>query len=88
MNKRKLGSFASSVMLIALGFPAEAQQPGKVPHIGILTTFSPSVIAARIEGFRQGLRELGYVETFYELCQAPVIFYAARICCRAIFARW
>ena len=62
MNKRKLGSFASSVMLIALGFPAEAQQPGKVPHIGILTTFSPSVIAARIEGFRQGLRELGYVE--------------------------
>src|SRR5262249_39051390 len=32
------------------------------PHIGILTTFSPSVISARIDGFRQGLRELGYVE--------------------------
>src|SRR5262245_46590958 len=41
---------------------ALAQQPAKIPHIGILTTFSPSVIAARIEGFRQGLRELGYVE--------------------------
>jgi len=27
-------------------------------------------------------------ETFYELCQAPVIFYAARICWRAIFASW
>ena len=42
--------------------PAYAQQPAKVPHIGILATFSPSVIAARIEGFHQGLRELGYVE--------------------------
>src|SRR5262249_31434962 len=41
---------------------ALAQQPAKIPHIGILTTFSPSVISARIEGFRQGLRELGYVE--------------------------
>jgi putative tryptophan/tyrosine transport system substrate-binding protein len=41
---------------------AHAQQPAKIPHIGILTTFSPSVIAARIEGFRQGLHELGYVE--------------------------
>jgi hypothetical protein len=28
------------------------------------------------------------IETFYERCQAPVIFYAARICWRAIFARW
>jgi hypothetical protein len=36
MNKRKFGSFALSVMLIALGFPAEAQQSGKVPRIGLL----------------------------------------------------
>jgi hypothetical protein len=35
MNKRKLGSFALGVMLIALGFPAEAQRPTKVPRIGI-----------------------------------------------------
>src|SRR5262245_27814323 len=41
---------------------AEAQQPAKVPRIGVLATFSQSVIAARVEGFRQGLRELGYVE--------------------------
>ena len=27
MNRRKLGSFALSVMLIAIGFSAEAQQP-------------------------------------------------------------
>src|SRR5215831_15208270 len=34
MNKRKLGCFALCAMLLALAFPAEAQQPGKVPRIG------------------------------------------------------
>jgi putative ABC transport system substrate-binding protein len=43
--------------------PAEAQQPAaKVPRIGFLGATSPSTNAARIEAFRQGLRELGYVE--------------------------
>jgi hypothetical protein len=37
MNKRKLGSFALGVMLIALGFPAEAQRPTKVPRVGYLS---------------------------------------------------
>jgi hypothetical protein len=37
MNRRKLGSFALGVMLIALGFPAEAQRPTKVPRIGYLS---------------------------------------------------
>ena len=41
---------------------AEAQQPTKVPRIGYLSAASPSANAARIEAFRQGLRELGYVE--------------------------
>ena len=41
--------------------PLEAQQPTKIPRIGYLTAF-PSPIAARTEAFRQGLRELGYVE--------------------------
>ena len=39
-----------------------AQQPTKIPRIGFLGTASPSIISARIEAFRQGLRELGYVE--------------------------
>ena len=43
------------------GARAEAQQPTKIPRIGFLG-YSPSAIAARIEAFRQGLRELGYVE--------------------------
>jgi len=62
MNKRKFGSFALSVMLIALGFPAAAQQTTKVPRIGFLSAASPSTISAGVEALRQGLRELGYVE--------------------------
>lgn len=41
---------------------AQAQQPKKVPVIGYLSVLSPSSDSARIEAFRQGLRELGYVE--------------------------
>jgi len=42
--------------------PAHAQQPTTVPRIGYLSPTSPSVSPSRIEAFRQGLRELGYVE--------------------------
>ncbi|HKZ02702.1 MAG TPA: ABC transporter substrate-binding protein [Pyrinomonadaceae bacterium] len=41
---------------------AQAQQAGKIPRIGWLTGASLSAQSARIEAFRQGLRELGYVE--------------------------
>src|SRR5262245_26977707 len=41
---------------------AEAQQPGKIPRIGLLGGGSASAVAGRIDAFRQGLRELGYVE--------------------------
>ncbi|HKR58276.1 MAG TPA: ABC transporter substrate-binding protein, partial [Pyrinomonadaceae bacterium] len=39
-----------------------AQQPTKVPHIGHLTPVTRSAMTARYEAFRQGLRELNYVE--------------------------
>ena len=39
-----------------------AQQPKKVPRIAYLTVAPLSVNVARVEAFRQGLRELGYVE--------------------------
>jgi ABC-type uncharacterized transport system substrate-binding protein len=61
INKLLLG-VALSAMLFALGFPAQAQQPAKVPRIGYLTGTSVSAGSARIEAFRPGLRELGYVE--------------------------
>jgi ABC-type uncharacterized transport system substrate-binding protein len=41
---------------------AEAQQPTKVPRIGYLTAVSLSAQLLRIEAFRQGLRDLDYVE--------------------------
>jgi len=47
--------------LLTLCVSAGAQEPKKVPRIGFLTT-SPSIFPDRIEAFRQGLRELGYVE--------------------------
>ena len=49
-------------MLFALCVSAEAQQQWKVPRIGYLTAASLSSNQARIEAFRQGLSELGYVE--------------------------
>ena len=61
MRKKVIG-FALALCSCALGFSAEAQQPKKVPRIGFLGATSPSAVSARIEAFRQGLRELGYVE--------------------------
>jgi len=40
---------------------AEAQQPKKVPRIGVLSPGSPGP-SPLLDAFRQGLRELGYVE--------------------------
>ncbi len=48
--------------LLARPLPAEAQQPGKVYRIGILTGSSASSSKPNIDPFREGLRELGYVE--------------------------
>jgi len=53
---------ALCAMLSALCVSAEAQQPTKVARIGLIVAVSPSAAAARIEAFRQGLRELGYID--------------------------
>ena len=47
-------------MLLALCMSAEAQQPKKVHRIGYLA--NAAAIGPREETFRQGLRDLGYVE--------------------------
>jgi putative tryptophan/tyrosine transport system substrate-binding protein len=49
-------------LLLVLCVPVSAQQRVKVPWIGFLGATSPSTNAARIEAFRQGLRELGYID--------------------------
>ena len=61
-NRKWAGLFAIVVALTVCGARAEAQQPTKIPRIGYLGGGPPSSNPARIEAFRQGLRELGYVE--------------------------
>src|SRR5437870_13303237 len=61
-NRKWAGFLVILVLLVGCVGIAEAQQPAKVPRIGYLTASSLSANAARIEAFRQGLRELGYVE--------------------------
>ena len=51
-----------SAALLLTSARVEAQQPVKVPRVGYLSGGSLSTLAARIDAFRQGLRELGYVE--------------------------
>jgi len=62
MKKAAVPSILAAVVLLALGVKAEAQQSTKVPRIGYLGGATPSAVSDRIEAFRQGLRELGYIE--------------------------
>jgi len=61
--KTRVVGFTFGALLLALSIPTQARQAGKVYRIGYLSfscgslTKSPRYIA-----FRQGLRELGYVE--------------------------
>jgi len=55
----------NAAMLLALAGHAAvggAQQPSHVPRVGFVAAAHPAAVAARTEAFRQGLRELGYVE--------------------------
>jgi len=64
MRKTVIG-FTLSTLLFALCFPAHAQQSAKIPRVGFLsvqvspTSTTPNPLA---EAFRQGLRDLGYIE--------------------------
>jgi putative ABC transport system substrate-binding protein len=60
--KKTIIVFSLCAMLFALCIAAEAQQTKKVARVGFLSITSPAAISSRIEGFRQGLRELGYME--------------------------
>jgi putative tryptophan/tyrosine transport system substrate-binding protein len=57
-NPKWPGLSVIAFVLVVAGAAVEAQQPKKVPRIGYLSTANPSPPSA----FRQGLRELGYVE--------------------------
>lgn len=58
---KKIICLALCPVLLALSFPAKALQSVKVPRIGVYMSGS-SGLGHREEAFRQGLRDLGYVE--------------------------
>jgi len=62
MKKAGWSSILVAALRLTVGAMAEAQQPTKIPLIGSLSGSSPSTSPARHEAFRQGLRDLGYVE--------------------------
>ena len=63
MRKKMIIRFALCAMLFAISFFAEAQQPTKVPRIGYVSgSGDPQDPGPLVEGFRQGLRDLGYIE--------------------------
>jgi putative ABC transport system substrate-binding protein len=57
---RCIVTFTLSLFVVSLA--AEAQPAGKVSRIGLLISGSSSGFSSRIEVFRQGLRDLGWVE--------------------------
>ena len=61
MTSKSLFWLLTTVLLTTIP-AAQAQQPKNAPRIAYLTPGSASILAARTEAFRYGLRELGYVE--------------------------
>jgi ABC-type uncharacterized transport system substrate-binding protein len=62
MKKAVVPLIFVAVVLLALKVTAEVQQPTKVFRIGFLLAPSRSAVAESLDAFRQGMRELGYVE--------------------------
>jgi len=61
--KNKIAVVILCAMLLALGSSADAQQPAKIPRIGVLSTAGDSRIPGfQIEAFRKGLLDIGYID--------------------------
>jgi putative ABC transport system substrate-binding protein len=58
----KISILTLCALLLALSFPAAAQQPKKVHRIGYLLAGDPTRESVRLEAIRLALRELGYIE--------------------------
>ena len=62
MNNRRKLIIALGAGALAVPFHSLAQQQAKVYRIGLLSPFSPADAATWHEAFRQGLRDLGWIE--------------------------
>src|SRR6266581_4748472 len=59
---RKFALWLLAILLVTTAPLAEAQQAGKIPRIGFLLAPARSAVLESLDAFRQGLREIGYVE--------------------------
>ena len=62
MNARRRLVLALMAGALTAPFASFAQQPAKIARIGFLHPASSQVLSTRLQAFRDGLRELGYVE--------------------------
>ena len=60
--RRRNFVFTLGAVFLTCSFPSQAQQPTRIPRIGILVPPTAAFNSPREEAFRQRLRELGYVE--------------------------
>jgi putative tryptophan/tyrosine transport system substrate-binding protein len=61
-DRKRAGLLTIVLALTIGGAVSEAQQPTKVPRVGYLSGISLSPDSTRVEAFKDGLRDLGYVE--------------------------
>jgi putative ABC transport system substrate-binding protein len=62
MKRAAPRSILVAVIVLAVAVIAEAQQPGKVAHIGYLDASTDSGSAVLVDAFRQELSKLGWLE--------------------------
>ena len=60
--KKKITILTLCAIVLALCFPAHAQQTGKIFRIGFLDPSTASGMAVRVDAFRQDLSKLGWIE--------------------------
>jgi putative ABC transport system substrate-binding protein len=58
----QLGVLAIALVLLVPPLAAQAQQPGKVPRVGVLGLFAPELGARSVAAVREGRGELGWRE--------------------------
>ena len=63
MRRHAVGLLATLTLgLLVVSLAVEAQPSAQVPRIGLLGILSPAIGESKAESFRQGLRDLGYIE--------------------------
>ena len=69
---KSITCFGLCALLFVLCLSAEAQQPAKIYRIGYLLEGSASGTAHLLKAFRQGMRDLGYIDGKNYCYRAPM----------------